>query len=91
MTRLYRVNDDGLHQRALAEAATPRILDCDSPRAFWVAYGNGLLIVGKGQQILQNIILDTIDADPAPIHELAMSADGATWHFDRDYGMCVSR
>ena len=88
MTRLYRIKDGG-RQQLLAEEPTPHILDCDTPRAFWVAYGNGLLIVGTGQHLLQNIVLHTMDADHAPIHELTMSGGGTTWVFDRDYGTCV--
>ena len=86
MTRVYRVDDGGRTETVLAEAHTPYILDCDNPRDFWVLYGYGFVIVGKGQKLFENLILDTQDVDMEPVHEIAMSGAGATWIFERNYG-----
>ena len=88
MTGIYRVDDEGRNETLLQEAFTPDILDCDHPRDFWVLYTYGLVLFGKGQTLFQDVLLDVLDVEMEPVHELAPSAGGAKWIFNRDYGIC---
>ncbi|KAI0235762.1 hypothetical protein LSAT2_013711 [Lamellibrachia satsuma] len=89
-TGIYRVADEGRNETLLKEAFTPDILDCDHPRDFWVLYTYGLVLFGKGQKVFHNTLLDVFDVEMEPVHELALSAGGAKWIFNRDYALSVS-
>ena len=78
-----------------AEADTQGILDCNNDREFWAEFGGGVVKVGRGQVLGQDVITELQDPDsPYNTHAISLSTQAeatALWKVYKSAGTCMCK
>ena len=72
---------------ALVKANTPRILDPNNYRPFWISWANGRVTVGEGLTVGEQTFLDYVDTSPVEVHYISLSGKTKAGTFLIDKGI----
>ena len=76
----------------VAGAYTPDILNCDQMLPFWVSWVDGLIQLGRGSMIGDDLIVSWQDAEPLAVSHVSISTYSTSegyWQFTNYPGICV--
>jgi hypothetical protein len=56
----------------VAQASTPRLLDGNNYRSFWISWANGHVTAGEGTAVGDQTFIDFVDTSPIDVHYISI-------------------
>lgn len=70
----------------VAKANTPRLLDGNNYRPFWISWTGGRITVGEGSVVGELTFLDFMDTSPLEVHYISIGGKSKPGKFLIDIG-----